>query len=125
MRLLGALWLESPIQCEGRIVRPPLNSSQLNDSELPEICVRMHLIFDSIEFERAEGRLMNVSIFDSIDSLHSDLVNRLEDWKDSIAKFGEHYGLRPHIPIKVTSRAVQNIRRMADQFGIEIPYHSD
>ncbi len=100
----------------------------INDAALPEICLRMHLILDSIEYERAEGRLMNLNIFESIDSLHSNLVhlpvNRLEDWQDSIMRFGEYYRLSPHVPIEVTARAVQGIRPMANQFGIEVPLNS-
>ena len=110
MKRPGSSWLESPIRCSGRTVRPPLSPDQIHDATLPEICLRMHLILDSIEYERAEGRLINRDIFESIDSLHSNLVhlpvNHLEDWQDSIVRFGEYYRLSPDVPIEVTARAV-------------------
>src|SRR5437870_1908869 len=69
-------WLRAPLICDGQTVRPGLLPNALSDNDLPDICVRMHLILDTIEFERCEGRLINLDIFEPIDTLESDLRHR-------------------------------------------------
>lgn len=117
-------WLELPIHCSGRPIRPPMREDQIDDLTLSEICLRMHLILDSIEHERAEGRLMNVSIFDAIDSLHSNLVQGhslwLGDWREMILHFGEYYGLNQFRLIEVSARAVENTGQMANALGLKM-----
>jgi hypothetical protein len=117
-------WLRAPLVCEGRTIRPSLSPDVLSDNDLPDICLRMHLILDTIEFERCEGRLINTDIFDPIDTLESDLQhredNRLVDWCDTIRRFGEHYHLAGDQPIQVASRAIDGIRWMAQKFNIRL-----
>ena len=117
-------WLSSPIRCNGIPIFEPLAPSQINESTLPEICLRMSLILDSIEYERAEGRFMNLDVFEMIDSLCDDLLNhkrgRMDDCHSVIQKFGEHYQLTSSLPINVTVRAVDGIRRLADQLNVSI-----
>ncbi|MBM4077071.1 MAG: hypothetical protein FJ267_15685 [Planctomycetes bacterium] len=59
---MGLNWLSSDLVCEGLTIRPSLSSLQVSDDCLPDVCLRMHMILDTIEFPRCEGRLMNVVI---------------------------------------------------------------
>jgi hypothetical protein len=118
-------WLASTVFCVGQVIRPPLNLDNLSDKDLSDICLRMHLILDSIEFTRCEGRLINLDIFDPIDTLYSDLlhkeINRLCDWKNCIIKFGEYYNLDGKRSVEVSSRTVNHYLNMFDQLRIERP----
>ena len=49
-------WLTSKLVCEGRVIRPPMNPNKLTSDDLPDICLRMHVILDTIEFTRCEAR---------------------------------------------------------------------
>lgn len=116
-------WLASNLVCEGRVIRPPMNPGKLVSEDLPDICLRMHLILDTIEFSRCEGRLVSVDIFDPIDTLYSDLLNKdtnhLSDWQDCIERFGDFYKLEGKQTIEVSARAVRNYSHMFDQLRIE------
>jgi len=117
-------WLQSEIHCEGQRIRPPLDPTMVKSRDLRDICLRMHLILDSIEFTRCEGRLISLDIFDSIDQMHSDLLRKdtipLSDWRDCIERFGDYYGLNGSQPIEVSPRSVKEIATMAQQLGIEL-----
>lgn len=117
-------WLKLPIHCAGRLIRSSMREEQIDDLALSEICLRMHLILDSIEYERAEGRLMNVSIFEAIDSLHSNLIQgqslRLGDWRAMILHFGEYYRLNQFREIEITARSVENAGQMAHALGLKM-----
>ena len=100
-----------------------MNPSELASEDLPEICLRMHLILDTIEFTRCEGRLIIPDIFEPIDTLYSDLlhkdVNCLSDWQDSILRFGDYYELAGKQTIEVSARAVTKHSHLFDQLKIE------
>lgn len=117
-------WLAASLTSEGRVIRPALTLSKLTSKDLPDICLRMHLILDSIEFTRCEGRLINLEIFEPIDTLYSDLLhkdsNHLGDWMDCIERFGEYYELSGRDVIDVSSRAVSNQTRMFERLRIEL-----
>ena len=117
-------WLAAGLVSEGRVIRPALTPSKLTSKDLPDICLRMHLILDSIEFTRCEGRLMNLDVFEPIDTLYSDLqhkaTNHLGDWMDCIERFGEYYELSARDVIEVSPRAVRNQSRMFEQLRIEL-----
>ena len=117
-------WLAASLVCEGRMIRPGLSSSELTSEDLPDICLRMHLILDSIEFTRAEGRLINLAIFEPIDSLYSDLLhkdaNHLGNWMDCIERFGEYYKLAGRKAIDVSPRAVENLAYMSKKLGVRL-----
>jgi len=116
-------WLASSLTCEGRMIRPALNPTNLTDEDLPDICLRMHLILDSIEFTRCEGRLINLEVFEPIDTLYSDLLhkdtNGLIEWMHCIERFGDYYELSGKNAIEVSSRAVSNQSHMFEQLRIE------
>jgi hypothetical protein len=118
-------WLRARIVCEGRSVRPPLSLQNLSDADLPDICLRMGMILDSIEFPRCEGRLINLEIFNPIDTLESDLQHREEnhlvDWLHAIRRFGEYYSLDGNEPITVSSQALDTARSLADRLGVQLP----
>lgn len=109
---------------EGRVIRPALNPSQLTSEDLPDICLRMHLILDSIEFTRCEGRLINLDIFQPIETLYSDLLHKhtieLSDWKDCIERFGDYYELAGRDVIEVSPRSVRNQSPMFEQLRVEL-----
>ncbi|MBI1248261.1 hypothetical protein GC197_10545 [bacterium] len=116
-------WLAASLVCEGRVIRPPLDPSKPTNEDLPEICFRMLLILDSIEFARCEGRWINLEIFDPIDTLSSDLLhketNLLSDWIDCIERFGEYYQLSGSHKIDVSPRAVSDASEEIERLGIE------
>lgn len=117
-------WLAASLLCEGRVIRPALTPSELTSEDLPDICLRMHLILDSIEFTRCEGRLINFDVFDPIDTLYSDLLhkdtNHLGDWMGCIERFGDYYELSGRDVIEVSPRAVRNQSHMFEQLRIEL-----
>ena len=117
-------WLKSPLKCNKRIVMPAIVPALISDADLPVICLRMKLILDSIEFERCEGRLINLEIYNPVDQLASDLMhkenNRLSDWLDTISNFGEYYGLYGNRPIDITKRAIEGYKWLFD--GLKIPF---
>lgn len=117
-------WLKSPLICNGRIVRSGLTPDSMTNADLPDICLRMHLILETIEFDRCEGRLMNVTIFDSIDTMESKLrfetENQLSDWRETISRFGEHYNLAGNEPIDISCKAINEHLDMAKALGIDL-----
>lgn len=121
---MGHEWLKSPLICNGRVVRPALSPDALSDSDLPDICLRMHLVLDTIEFARCEGRLINMDIFDPIDTLECELRhsqdNHLSDWLDTIARFADYYQLDGSTPIEITQHAIDGISYFADRHGISL-----
>ncbi|QDT21002.1 hypothetical protein HG66A1_27950 [Gimesia chilikensis] len=115
-------WFEVPVVCNGRVLRPVLAVESVTDEDLADLCIRMNLILDSIEYERCEGRLINLDIFDPVtsllDELRSDRDVQLEDWIETINTFGEYYQLEDMNVIEVTPRAVANIETDAARLGI-------
>ncbi len=115
-------WIEVPVVCNGRVLRPVLAVESVTDEDLADLCIRMNLILDSIEYERCEGRLINLDIFDPVtsllDELRSDRDVQLKDWIETINTFGEYYQLESMNVIAVTPRAVANIEKDAERLGI-------
>ena len=109
-------------------MRPPLALDQLTDSDLPDICLRMFLVLDSFEFARCEGRLLPTTLFDSIDTLESNLrhkpLNRLAEWRDTIIHFGEYYGLDGREPIEVTDQSIENHRYISAKHSLDLGFSS-
>jgi hypothetical protein len=101
-------WLRRPLVCEGREVAEPLEPALLTDEDLWDICLRMHVILDTIEMPRCEGRLIPEALFHAIDDLES-LVHghpsssapRLAEWESVICEFGQYYVLAGEGPIIV------------------------
>lgn len=117
-------WVKSPLYVDTRLVAAPLDPNALTDNDLPELCFRMHVIMDSIEFSRAEGRLLPRDLFDAIDTLESDLrhkgSNSLRQWSDWIIKFGDYYELDGSGPIRLRPESFAD---SAKQFGrAELPF---
>lgn len=108
--------------CSQQTILPGLNPATVNDQSLPDLCLRMHLILDSIEFERAEGRLINDKIFDPIDTLADELIHHKHphwsDWYKVVQQFGDYYGLNSGRPIHVTERAVEATVGLARSLGV-------
>ncbi|MFN3151328.1 hypothetical protein [Bremerella sp.] len=117
-------WLTAEITCEGRIIRPSLDVAALADKDLPDACLRMHLILESIEFARCEGRWINREIFDPIDTLYSQLLHNeeiaLSDWQAFIERFGEYYQLRGKKTIEVSAHSVNEMSSMAERLGVSL-----
>ncbi len=115
-------WIEVPVVCNGRVLRPVLAVESVTDKDLADFCIRMNLILDSIEYERCEGRLINLDIFDPVtsllDELRSDRDVQLKDWIGTINTFGEYYQLESMNVIEVAPRAVANIEKDAERLGI-------
>ena len=116
-------WLASELVCEGITIRPSLNPNSLADEDLPDICLRMHVILDTIEFARCEGRLINPEIFDSIDTLYSALLhkytNNLSDWLPSIVRVGDYYSLDGRGSILLSPRSLTAFSSMFERLGIQ------
>lgn len=116
-------WLKSEVVCGGRVIRPALDPISVGNEDLPDICIRMHLILDSIEFARCEGRFVNRDIFDPIDTLYSDLLHKerhsIEDWRECIGRFGDYYELDGAGPIEVTSRTLEGLGQMFWELKVE------
>jgi hypothetical protein len=104
-------WLVRPLSCEGRIVRPGLEGATLTVRTLPDICLRMIVILNTLETSRGAGRLVPVSLFERIDRLEDELRHRprelrLADYASLIEAFGQHYELNGSLePIEVDARA--------------------
>ena len=115
-------WIEVPVVCNGRVLRPVLAVESVTDKDLADLCIRMNLILDSIEYERCEGRLINLDIFDPVtsllDELRSDRDVQLKDWIETINTFGEYYQLESMNVIEVAPRAVANIEKDAERLDI-------
>lgn len=115
-------WIEIPIVCNGRVLRPVLAVERVTDDDLADLCVRMLLIHDSIEYEVCEGRMMNLDVFNPLDRLLGEFQARkhprLSDWIETINSFGDYYGLESRNVIEVTSRAVANTEADANQLGV-------
>jgi hypothetical protein len=100
-------WLARPLLCEGVVVAGPLDPARLVDADLRAVCFRMHVIFDTIEMPRCEGRLMPINLFDAIDTLESVVLHghrgppRLAEWSGVIREFGGYYDLAGDGPIVV------------------------
>lgn len=107
-------WLRAELVCQGKRIRPPIDFGQLRDEDLPEICLRMWLILVSIEFTRAEGRLIPLEIFEPLDTLDSVLGTQkklcIEDYRHVIDRFGEHYHLNGQQTIEISSHSVKSNR---------------
>jgi hypothetical protein len=99
----AAGWLARPLACDGAVVLPGLDPTQLTSSDLRTICLRMSVILNTIENQICEGRHLPLDLFNDIDDLQ-DLVHhghrdadgrtrppRLGEWVDLIRRFGEHY----------------------------------
>lgn len=99
----AAGWLARPLACDGAVVLPGLDPTQLTSSDLRTICLRMSVILGTIENQICGGRQMPLDLFYDIDDL-SGLVftghreadgrvrpPRLGEWIDLIRRFGEHY----------------------------------
>jgi hypothetical protein len=93
---MSANWLGSPLLCDGDIVAKPLDTRNLTDADLWDICFRMHVILHTIEMPRCEERLLPIHLFDRMDSPLS-----LSDWTGLISEFEEFYGLGGRSPISV------------------------
>ena len=117
-------WLRSPLICNGRVVRPALQPESVTDADLPDICLRMQLILATIEDDRCEGRLIDVSIFDPIDTMESGLrfekENYLADWCETIRRFAEYYNLDGKGPIEVSPKVIDERTALAKEFGIDL-----
>ena len=98
-------WLTRPLMADGVVVAEPLDPARLTDAELPSVCVRMYAILNSVEKRRCEGRLIQTSLFDQIDTL-ATLVRQgpsphWHDWVDVVREFGTYYQLEGTAPIVV------------------------
>lgn len=84
----------------------------------------MHVILDTIEFARCEGRLINLDVFNPICTLESDLQfkieNRLSDWLGAVRRFAEYDELDGSQPIAVDRRSLDNMSHFTDHFGIDV-----
>jgi hypothetical protein len=117
-------WVRSSLICNGRIVRPALTPNRISDADLPDLCFRMHLILDTIEHRRCEGRLINLDIFEPIDTLASKIQHhgpvRLTEWASTMEQFGQYYELDGTKPIEVEQRSLDQLSRMAENFRVVI-----
>jgi hypothetical protein len=106
-------WLGRSLVCDGAVVARPLDPTRLGDSDLREICLRMHVILETIEMPQCEGRLIPCDLFDAIDTLESMVLHghpspsghsrppRLAEWAGVIRAFGAYYCLAGCGPIAV------------------------
>src|SRR5262249_37867215 len=100
-------WLARPLVADGVVVADALDPARLMDANLPQICLRMMAILDTIEMPRAEGRLMPIELFNGIDTLAARLQHpkskppRPTEWESLVRGFGEYYDLTGTGPIKV------------------------
>lgn len=100
-------WLARPLICDNRQVEPPLDPAHLCDADLCSICLRMHVILETIEIPRCEGRHIPIPLFDDIDTLESMVLHgvprrpQLNEWASVIREFGEYYSLHGNGPIVV------------------------
>ncbi|MEM7011169.1 MAG: hypothetical protein AAF585_06765 [Verrucomicrobiota bacterium] len=87
-----------------------MNPKLLSDADLTEICFRMHVIFDDVDY--AEGRWIPLEIFEPIDTLRSAVRHRpnetkLADWTELISDFGSHYDLNAVKEIQVSRESFE------------------
>ena len=106
-------WLARPLVCDGTVIAESLDPSCLKDADLRTICLRMHIIFHTVEMLRAEERSMPGALFDAIDTLESMVLHshpgssghsspsRLAEWAGVIREFGAHYNLAGYGSIAV------------------------
>jgi hypothetical protein len=114
-------WLARPLECSGVVVLDALDPARLSDSDLLSICLRMNVIFNTIEMQHCEGRHMPLDLSDDLDTLESMVVwghrsphghpspPRLAEWSDFIRKFGEHYQLAGSGAITVNPAIYQEL----------------
>lgn len=120
-------WLARSLVCDGAVVAEPLDPIKLADADLRAVCLRMHVIFHTVEMPRAEERWMPVEHFDAIDTLESAVLHglpspsghrnapRLAEWADVIREFGVHYDLAGRGPIVVDPSIY---REVAARYGV-------
>ncbi len=104
-------WIRSEVVCQGGTVAAPLEPEAITNADLNDICHRMFVIMETIEFPRCEGRLLPADIFDAIDSLYDNLTFKpetdLQDWVQWIERFGDYYDLDGTRPIEVSPRSCE------------------
>jgi hypothetical protein len=115
-------WVRSPLTLNGEIIAEPLVPEDLSDSDLPRLCFWMHLICDTIEYGRCEGRLISMDIFDPLDNL-MDIVRfqndyTLSDWIPFMIKFGMHYGLDGATPINIAPEIASENFKIFENFTL-------
>lgn len=106
-------WLSRPLACGSTIIQPGLDPTTLTNADLRNICLRMHVILETIETPRCEGRLMPVNLFGAIDTLEGMVLYAqvspyghssppiLDEWSSVIQDFGAYYHLYGTGPINV------------------------
>lgn len=113
-------WLARPLECDRKVVAEALVPANLTDADLRSICLRMQVIFHTVEMLRAEERWMPVELFDAIDTLESMVLHgsptppRLAEWSETICKFGTHYQLAGCGPIAINPSIY---REVAERYG--------
>lgn len=95
------------------IVQSGLDLTKLTNVDLRNICLQMHVILDTIETPRCEGRLIPFDLFNDIDTLESMVLYghaspcghcsppNLDQWLSVICQFGSYYQLSGTGPINV------------------------
>jgi hypothetical protein len=123
----GLEWLQVPLVCEGKIVRPALSLDDLSDADLPDICFRMNVILDAIEFNFCEGRWINLEVYDPISDMEEALrryqpKDTFDHWHSAIARFADFYSnwLDGTTAIEVTPRALKDCKHIAEYHGIPL-----
>lgn len=98
-------WLSRPLKCGSKIVQTALDSTKLTNEDLRNICLRMHVILETIETPRCEGRLIPLDLFNDIDTLEGMVLfgqsspyghsspPTLVEWWSVIREFGRYYSL--------------------------------
>jgi len=122
---LDLSWVALPIVIGDIVVMPPLDPNNLSSDDLPDLCIRMHIILDTIEHARCEGRLINLDIFDPIDTLDSDLRHRsdnhIEDWLPAISEFGKYYKLGRFSEYPISSEQFAGYRTQFEAYNLPYP----
>lgn len=121
---LDLAWVALPILCDDVVAMPPLDPNNLSSGDLPDLCIRMHMIFDDIEHDRCEGRWINQKIFDPIDTLDSDLRhrrdNQINKWLPTISRFGQYYNLAQLSEYRISAEHFVHYRPLFDAY--DVPY---
>lgn len=91
-------WLTRRIQCDGKVIAEPLSPSHLTVESIGDICDRMMVIMNHLEFQICEGRMLPVKLFDEIDGFPrephlSNAQASLDRCIDLAVRFGDHYDL--------------------------------
>lgn len=77
----------------------------------------MHLILDTIEFGRCEGRMMNSEIFERIDTMECVLrhenTSHLSEWLSTMEQFGNDYKLNGLSAIQISQRSIDGFSHLA------------